>query len=80
MSTQYHFNDGWELVDTKTGAPIQDYQELHTFRGERVKLLGWSAPKHEGSSGRVFIRPWSPENARSMECFPSVVNCTIQRK
>lgn len=68
---------GFKLVDSKTGQDIPLGSDRKTFRGEDVKVLDFTPPKHEGSTGRVYVefagKGWK------QEFFPSVVNAKIVR-
>ncbi len=79
--------DGWVLVDEKSGEPVPVGSARLTFRGEPCVVEGWSAPSHGGSSGRVYVRFGGPESGwdHSWEAgvsnrgsyFPSVVGCKV---
>jgi hypothetical protein len=85
----YGMQCAWELVlnlqektmrlyDKTTGAEIKVGDIVETFRGERVELLGFRAPTHEGSTGRVDVQVVGTQ-IRS-EYFPSVINAEIRGK
>jgi len=44
---------------------------LTDFRGERWKLIGAQPPRHEGSTGRVYVESLT-DRAFAREFFPSV--------
>ena len=44
----------WKLVSEETGKPINIGDELVTFRGERVKVVGFAPPPKPEASGKVF--------------------------
>lgn len=48
------------LVNEKTGAVIKIGDTVTTFRGEKATLINWTAPSHEGSTGRVYIKMDEP--------------------
>lgn len=61
------------LVDDATDQEIEVGTIVKTFRGEECKLLGFTAPRHDGSTGRVLV-----EIGRNrMEYYPSVIGCKI---
>ena len=47
-------------------------QEVTTFRGEKVKLIGWKEPLHKGSTGRVIVRHENSDY--DWEYYPSVID------
>ena len=59
----------WKLVDAKTGADIALPCERKDFRGDTVKVTGFAPPRHEGSTGRVYIG--------GGEFFPNLVGAKI---
>jgi hypothetical protein len=44
----------WTLVHIETGQPVNIGDELVTFRGERVKVVGFQPPHKPEASGKVF--------------------------
>ena len=61
-----------KLVYEKTGVPVNYGDIAHTFRGEPVIVEGWAAPRHEGSTGRVYIKEMSDYGC-SGSYYPSVI-------
>lgn len=47
--------------------------EVADFRGQRWTLTDWSAPRHAGSTGRVYLKDGNEQR----EFFPSVINAKI---
>lgn len=71
------------LVDEKTGAPIAIGDVVKTFRGEKVRVTGFKAPTHSGSTGRVYVQPLELKEGFiglpgfNREYFPSVIGAKI---
>lgn len=71
------------LVDEKTGAPIAIGDVVETFRGEKVRVTGFKAPTHSGSTGRVYVQPLELKEGFvglpgfNREYFPSVISAKI---
>lgn len=64
-----------KLINTTTGQELTIGQEVTCFRGEKYTLVGFRAPKHEASTGRVIVKK---EGSKwSDEFFPSVINAEI---
>ena len=62
-----------KLVYLKTGVPVNYGDVAHTFRGEPVIVEGWQAPRHEGSTGRVYVKEMT-EHGFSAAYYPSVID------
>jgi len=58
-----------KLICAITGRKMKVGEEVVSFRGEMYTLVGWDAPKREGSSGRVYVKDATGE---VQEYFPSV--------
>lgn len=39
----------------ENGKPITEGDLVRDFRNEIATVAGWAEPKHEGSSGRVYV-------------------------
>ena len=63
-----------KLISDADGSEIGVGDQVTTFRGEKGKVAGWTAPTHPGSSGRVSVEF---ADGHSMEYFPSVINAHI---
>ena len=61
-----------KLVYEKTGVPVNYGDIAHTFRGEPVIVEGWEKPRHEGSTGRVYVKGMD-DRGFSMGFYPSVI-------
>lgn len=46
----------YDVVDEATGTVLPLGAKIKDFRGDPATLVGYSAPRHEGSSGRVTVR------------------------
>lgn len=57
------------LFEKDTDNVVMPGAELTTFRGEKVVLTGGTAPQHEASSGRIYVKY---ENGTEAGFFPSV--------
>jgi hypothetical protein len=65
----------YKLVDSATGLRLSVGDRVKLFRdGQRAKLVSWSAPTHEGSTGRVYVELL---NGNRREFFPSVIRAKI---
>ncbi len=53
------------------GSAVQVGDEVLTFRGEEVTVLGISKPTHAASTGRVTVG--DEDSNWTMEYFPSVI-------
>src|ERR1700751_1606864 len=62
-----------KLIDIKTNNEIKAGDTVTTFRGEKGKLISIEAPRHSGSTGRVYVQLGS----RYAEFFPTVINAKI---
>ena len=67
---------GTILVDEATGARINVGDVVPDFRGDPHTVLGWIAPHHAGSTGRVIV---ADEAASFGErtFYPGVINARI---
>jgi hypothetical protein len=67
----------WKLIHIDTGQPINIGDELETFRGEKVRLVGMQPPHKPEASGKVFC-----ENDSHCDStyYTSVVNCRFVRE
>lgn len=65
---------GRTLVDAETGSTICDGAVRESFRGERYVITGGEPPRHEGSTGRVYVYLEADYETRACEreYFPSV--------
>ena len=66
-----------KLVDEKTGAVIEKGAIVTDFRGDTFILDDWTAPRHEGSTGRVYVRPAEDPKAIAREYYPGVIGAAI---
>lgn len=64
----------YKLVDSATGERLSVGDKVKLFDGRRAKLVSWSAPTHEGSTGRVYVEVL---NGSRREYFPSVIRAKI---
>lgn len=65
----------YKLVDSATGMRLSVGDRVKVFPdGQRAKLVSWSAPTHEGSTGRVYVEML---NGNRREYFPSVIRAEI---
>lgn len=62
------------LLDDETDQVIEVGSIVTTFRGEKCILVSWMPPRHEGSTGRVYVES---SNGSRHEYFPSVIGCKI---
>lgn len=60
-----------KLIREKTGDIINVGDVVHDFRGKAAIVESWSLPKHEGSTGRVYVKEMG-ERGISGEYYPSV--------
>lgn len=60
-----------KLIYEKTGAQVQTGDIAHDFRGKAAVVTGWELPRHEGSTGRVYVAEMR-ENGFNMGYYPSV--------
>lgn len=58
-----------KLVDEKTGKEIKK-GDIVTSRGEKWKVISWTAPRHSGSSGKVYAEKLDSD--WSQELYPGV--------
>lgn len=67
--------NGAILVHEKTGQPVQKGEIVESFRGERYRVTGGSAPHHAGSTGRVWLQREGvePDKIGAIEFYPGVV-------
>jgi hypothetical protein len=61
-----------KLVNEKTGEALLVGDTVTTFRGEVGTLTACSAPRHEGSSGRVYVK-FSGGFGYEASYYPSVI-------
>jgi len=47
--------NGWTLVHEKTGEPVKIGETLTNFRGDAATCKGGEPPRHDGSTGWVWI-------------------------
>jgi hypothetical protein len=64
-----------KLVNEETGVELVIGQEVLDFRGDKMTLLGFTPPKHAGSTGRVTVQEEGKEGRR--EYYPSVIGAKI---
>jgi len=64
---------GMRLVLEKTGEPICTGDGVTTFRGDAYIVTGGEPPRHENSTGRIYVRVAGDEMDR--EFVPSVFDC-----
>lgn len=50
------------------GTPVKEGDTVTDFRGDTATVTGWQVPRHEGSTGRVYVR----EGETTGAYFPSV--------
>ena len=62
-----------KLIYRKTETEVKCGDIAHTFRGEPVVVTGWQEPRHEGSTGRVYVRDMS-ERGFEQGYYPSVID------
>lgn len=61
------------------GKPVQIGDKVKTFRGETFTLIGVQVPRHEGSTGRVFVR--DDQDGTELAFYPSVIGAKwVSRK
>lgn len=73
---------GYILVDEKTGEKFVLGTKRADFRGDTVYVFGYVPPRHEGSTGRVWVSKkrvpktvsWPKDGA---EYYPSVYGLKI---
>jgi len=58
------------LVDTKTKQPVSLPYQTTDFRGDPITVVGFTAPRHAGSTGRI-------QTKEGNEYFPGVANLKI---
>lgn len=63
------------LIDEKTGAEIVLPSVATTYRGQVVTVVGFTIPRHAGSSGRVQVR--HEMETWTAEYYPSVIGAVI---
>lgn len=64
----------FKLVDEKSGNELHIGDKVKTFRGESAILLGFTPPRHGGSTGRVSVKIGAE---REQEFFPGVICAKI---
>jgi len=65
--------NGMRLVYAKTGEPVCTGDGVTTWRGDAYIVTGGAPPRHEGSTGRIYVRIAGEDGER--EFFPSVFEC-----
>lgn len=60
-----------KLIKEKTGDIVNVGDVAHDFRGQAAIITGWAMPRHEGSTGRVYIKEMD-ERGMTGEYYPSV--------
>lgn len=65
--------DGYKLM--RDGKEVKIGDKVKDFRGNPVIVSGFALPKHEGSTGRVYLK--APNGVYLGEFYPSVVDCAI---
>jgi hypothetical protein len=69
------------LVDEATGRELKVGETVTTFRGEKMILTGGQPPRHEGSSGRVYLCPPGARRfTNTAEFYPGVINAKWVRR
>ncbi|MHA1970733.1 MAG: hypothetical protein ACTSXE_02680 [Candidatus Thorarchaeota archaeon] len=64
-----------KLVDKKTGQEIELGSIRTSFRGDKLKILNFTAPHKPGSTGKVYTR--DIDNGWTQEYYPGVVGAKI---
>ena len=64
---------GMRLILERTGEPIRIGDGVTSFRGEAYIVTGGEPPRHEGSTGRIWVREAGTPN--ETEFFPGVFEC-----
>lgn len=59
------------LIKETTGEEVKTGEVVHDFRGKAAILTDWALPKHEGSTGRVYVKEMN-ERGLTGEYYPSV--------
>ncbi len=59
------------LIKESTGEEVKTGDVAHDFRGEAAIVTGWAQPRHEGSTGRVYVKEMN-EQGFTGEYYPSV--------
>lgn len=67
----------YRLICERTGEEIKVGDEVDTFRGDQVRVVGIRPPHRPGSSGRVIVDELSANGSRGQEYFPSVIDAKI---
>lgn len=60
-----------KLIREKTGEQINTGEVVHCFKGKAAIVTGWEPPRHEGSTGRVYVKEMK-EGGFEMGYYPSV--------
>jgi len=60
-----------KLVHLATGLEVQRGEVVTDFRGDRATVTSWEAPRHSGSTGRVYVEA---EAGYNQGFYPSVFN------
>jgi hypothetical protein len=53
------------------GVLVEAGDRVVDFRGSRAQVVGWAAPRHPGSSGRVVVS-FTGDEAAVREYYPTV--------
>jgi hypothetical protein len=62
-----------KLIHKSTGKPVQKGDIVTDFRGDQAKVVGGTEPRHDGSTGRIYVEA-IPEGF-THGYYPSVFNC-----
>ncbi len=60
-----------KLIYEKTNTEVKAGDIAHDFRGDAAFVTGWQEPKHEGSTGRVYVKEMR-EGGFEAGYYPSV--------
>lgn len=63
----------FKLVNEKTNREIKMGSIVKDFRGDKLKVIGFTPPHKPSSTGRVRVS----ENGYETEYFPGVINAKI---
>lgn len=68
-----------KLLHKKTGAEILTGSTVTDFRGEQWKVAGFEPPRHDGSTGRVYLVQWDDPDKEptKAEFYPGVIDAEI---
>lgn len=62
----------WVLVSQLDGKPVSASDEVRTKAGDTMWVTGWQEPKHEASTGRVYVSKAKEITAAGTGYFPAV--------